>query len=184
MSDTSSAGLLPGRGRSAAVIVASTRAAAGTYPDRTGPVLVAQLRTWGFTVAETQVVPDGAPVREALSQALAAAPDLVLTSGGTGLTPTDQTPEHTSPFLDRLVPGVPEALRAAGIAKGIPTAMLSRGLAGLAGQTFVLNLPGSLGGVRDALEVLEAVIGHLLDQVRGSDHRASGSTPTSDPGGG
>jgi molybdenum cofactor synthesis domain-containing protein len=94
----------------------------------------------------------------------------VLTTGGTGLTPTDVTPEQTAPVLDRLVPGVAEAIRAAGVAKGVPTAMLSRGLAGLAGRTFVVNLPGSRGGVTDALDVLGPVLGHALDQMRGGDH--------------
>ena len=94
----------------------------------------------------------------------------MLTTGGTGLTPTDATPEQTIPLLDRLVPGVAEAIRAAGVAKGVPTAMLSRGLVGLAGRTFVANLPGSRGGVSDALDVLEPVLGHALDQIPGSDH--------------
>jgi molybdenum cofactor synthesis domain-containing protein len=94
----------------------------------------------------------------------------VLTTGGTGLTPTDATPEQTMPLLDRLVPGVAEAIRAAGVAKGVPTAMLSRGLVGLAGRTLVANLPGSRGGVSDALDVLEPVLGHALDQIPGSDH--------------
>lgn len=159
-----------GQGRTAVVLVASTRAAAGVYEDRSGPILVDRLREWGFTVGHPIVVPDGDELGWALGEVLASEPDLVLTSGGTGLTPTDLTPEVTGPLLDRQVPGVAEALRAAGIAKGLPTAMLSRGLAGIAGRTFVVNLPGSRGGVKDALEVLEGVLGHILMQIPGSDH--------------
>ncbi|GAB2775889.1 MogA/MoaB family molybdenum cofactor biosynthesis protein [Terrabacter koreensis] len=159
-----------GAGRSAVVVVASTRAAAGAYEDKSGPVVVERLRAWGFEVGDPVVVPDGDELGRALRVALAGEPALVLTSGGTGLTPTDVTPEQTAPLLDRLVPGVAEAMRAAGVAKGVPTAMLSRGLVGLAGHTFVANLPGSRGGVTDALDVLEPVLGHALDQVPGSDH--------------
>jgi molybdenum cofactor synthesis domain-containing protein len=159
-----------GAGRRAAVVVASTRAATGVYPDRSGPVLVDRLRAWGFEVGDPLVVPDGDELARALREVLASEPDLLLTSGGTGLTPTDGTPEATAPLLDMLVPGVAEALRAAGVAKGILTAMLSRGLTGLAGRTFVANLPGSKGGVEDALEVLGPVLGHILLQIPGSDH--------------
>lgn len=154
----------------AVVITCSTRAASGVYNDTSGELLANALRTWGFRVADPVVVPDGPPVGEALRAALAAEADLVLTTGGTGLNPTDRTPEETAPLLDRLVSGIPEALRAPGVAKGIPGAMLSRGLAGVAGRTLVINLPGSSGGVKDALAVLEPVIAHALDQIRGGDH--------------
>lgn len=158
----------------AAVVVASNRAAAGVYDDTTGPLIVAALREWGFATDEPDVVPDGQPVGEAILRAVALGARVVLTTGGTGLTPTDRTPEVTAPLLDRQVPGIAEAIRAAGVAKGIPTAVLSRGLAGVAGRCLVVNLPGSRGGVKDALAVLAPVVRHAVEQVVGSDHPASG----------
>lgn len=159
----------------ALVLVASTRAAGGVYEDRSGPVLVEGLRALGFAVDGPVVVADGDPVGDALREAVDDGYDVVLTTGGTGLTPTDRTPEVTRPVLDREVPGVAEAVRAAGTAKGVPTAMLSRGLAGVAASTLVVNLPGSSGGCRDALEVLGPVLAHAVAQVRGSDHPRSPS---------
>ncbi len=156
-------------GRRAVVVTCSTRAAAGVYPDRGGPVVVEALRRWGFEVGDPLVVPDGPEVEAALRSAVVSA-DLVVTTGGTGLTPTDRTPEATDAVVDRRVPGIAEAIRAAGVAGGVPTAMLSRGVVGLAGRTLVVNLPGSVGGVRDALVVLESVIVHALDQIAGGDH--------------
>ena len=117
------------------------------------------------------MVADGEPVAEALGAVLAGAPALVLTTGGTGISPTDSTPEMTRRHLDREVPGVAEAIRAAGVAQGVPTAMLSRGVAGVAGRSLVVNLPGSAGGVQDALAVLADVVGHAVDQIEGGDHR-------------
>lgn len=153
-----------------AVVVASNRAAAGVYDDTTGPLIVEFLARLGFAVDPPAVVPDGEPVGAAIADAVARGARVVLTTGGTGLTPTDRTPEVTRPLLDREVPGLAEAIRAAGVAKGVPTAVLSRGLAGVAGTTLVVNLPGSRGGVKDALGVLEPVLVHAVEQVVGSDH--------------
>jgi molybdenum cofactor synthesis domain-containing protein len=152
------------------VVVASNRAAAGVYEDATGPLLVQFLAEMGFVVGAPVVVPDGDPVGEAIAAFVDAGARVVLTTGGTGLTPTDRTPEATRPLLDREVPGIAEAIRAAGVAKGVPTAMLSRGLAGLAGSCLVVNLPGSRGWVKDAIDVLRPVLAHAVDQSVGSDH--------------
>jgi molybdenum cofactor synthesis domain-containing protein len=156
------------------VVTASNRAAAGVYADRGGPVLADGLRALGFEVDGPQVVPDGDPVEQALRAAVAAGYDVVLTTGGTGLTPGDLTPEATRRVVDREVPGLAEAVRAHGVASGVPTAMLSRGLAGVAGRTLVVNLPGSTGGCRDGLAVLSPVLVHAVDQVRGGDHPQGG----------
>jgi molybdenum cofactor synthesis domain-containing protein len=154
----------------AGVVVASNRAAAGVYDDTTGPLIVDFLTEQGFTVGAPQVVPDGDPVREAIATFVSAGARVVLTTGGTGLTPTDRTPEATRALLDREVPGIAEAIRAAGVAAGVPAAVLSRGVAGLAGDCLVVNLPGSRGGVKDGLEVLRPWLVHAVEQVAGSDH--------------
>ncbi|MGL5809214.1 MAG: MogA/MoaB family molybdenum cofactor biosynthesis protein [Nocardioides sp.] len=166
---------VPGSGPSreplaAAVVVASNRAAAGVYDDTTGPVIVAALREWGFEVAGPNVVPDGDPVGEAISAAVSAGARVVLTTGGTGLTPTDRTPEATGRLLEWQVPGIAETIRAYGVANGVPTAALSRGLAGVIGRCLVVNLPGSRGGVGDALAVLAPLLVHAVEQITGSDH--------------
>jgi molybdenum cofactor synthesis domain-containing protein len=159
----------------AAVVVASNRASTGVYEDTTGPLIVDALRSWGFEVGEPAVVGDGAPVAEAITAALADGVSVVLSTGGTGVNPTDRTPEATRPLLDRELPGVAEAIRAHGVAKGVPTAMLSRGVAGVAGKAVVVNLPGSRGGVKDGLEVLADIIPHAVDQLMGGDHPGSAS---------
>ena len=155
---------------SAVVITCSTRAAAGVYPDRSGPIIVDALRSWGLAVGDAVVVADGPDVEVAIRAAVSTGVSLVLTTGGTGLTANDETPEATLRVVDRLVPGIAEAIRAAGVQAGVPSAMLSRGVSGLAGQTLVVNLPGSTGGVRDGLAVLKPVVAHAFSQIQGGDH--------------
>ena len=154
----------------ALAVTVSNRAAAGVYEDRSGPVLAGLLAEAGCAVDGPLVVPDGAPVEAALRDAIAAGYDVVVTTGGTGLTPGDLTPEMTRRVLDREIPGIAEAIRAAGVAAGVPAAMLSSGLAGLAGRTLIVNLAGSTGGVRDGMAVLTPVLRHAVDQAHGGDH--------------
>jgi molybdenum cofactor synthesis domain-containing protein len=160
----------------ALAITASNRASAGVYEDRGGPLIVSALADLGFEVDGPQVVPDGDPVEAALRAAVVADYAVVVTTGGTGLSPTDRTPEATRNVLDYEIPGIAEAIRAAGREK-VPTATLSRGIAGVAGRTLVVNLPGSTGGVKDGLAVLAPILGHAVDQIHGGDHPAPPSSP-------
>ncbi|BBZ31778.1 MogA/MoaB family molybdenum cofactor biosynthesis protein [Mycolicibacterium confluentis] len=155
--------------RTGRIIIASTRASAGVYDDRSGPLIAEWFAQQGFCTPEVVVVPDGDPVGRALRIAVADGVDLVITSGGTGISPTDETPKQTKPLLDFELPGLAEAIRRSGLPK-VPTAILSRGLAGVAGQTLIVNLPGSPGGVRDGLAVLTDVVHHAIDQLAGKDH--------------
>jgi molybdenum cofactor synthesis domain-containing protein len=156
----------------ARVIVASNRAATGVYADTSGPRLVAGLRELGCAAGDPVVVKDGEPVAEALRAAVADGVDVVVTSGGTGVTPTDRTPEATRGVLDFEIPGIAEAIRAYSRDR-VPAAALSRGLAGVAGRTLIVNLPGSTGGAKDGLAVLGPLLRHTVDQIRGGDHPGS-----------
>lgn len=155
----------------AAVVTASNRAAAGVYEDRSGEALVRGLEELGFAVEEPRVLPDDVDqLAAALREAVDGGVDVVLTTGGTGLSPTDVTPEATRRVLEREASGLAEALRRHGVQTGVPTAVLSRGLAGTAGRTLIVNLPGSTGGVRDGLSVLAPLLPHVVSQLRGGDH--------------
>jgi len=160
----------------ALAITVSSRAAAGVYADKSGPVLAELLAQAGCEVTGPLVIPDGSAVELALQDAVAAGYDVVVTTGGTGLSPTDATPEMTRMLLDREIPGIAESIRAHGVAVGVPAAALSRGVAGTAGFTLIVNLPGSTGGVRDGMAVLGGVLGHAVDQIRGGDHPRPGGT--------
>jgi len=156
-------------GRSARVIIASSRASAGVYKDRCGPLIVEWLAQHGFSTGQPVLVADGDPVGEALHEALADDVNLIITSGGTGISPTDDTPAQTQAVLDFEVPGLADAIRRSGLPK-VPTSVLSRGVCGVAGRTLVINLPGSPGGVSDGLGVIAEVLDHALDQIAGKDH--------------
>jgi molybdenum cofactor synthesis domain-containing protein len=153
----------------AMAVSVSNRAAAGVYADTSGPVLVELLEALGCQVDGPVVIPDGEPVEQVLRDAVAQGYDAVVTSGGTGLTPTDRTPEMTRLVIEREIPGIAEAIRLTGREK-VPSAVLSRGLAGVAGRTLIVNLPGSTGGVRDGMAVLGEVLEHAIDQIGGGDH--------------
>jgi molybdenum cofactor synthesis domain-containing protein len=166
--DPVSAPLPPGA--RAVVVTASNRASKGVYADRSGQALADGLRALGFEVDGPHVRPDDVDLlTEVLREAVASGADVVLTTGGTGLSPTDVTPEATRAVLEREAPGIAEAVRRFGEGK-VPTSVLSRGLAGTAGRTLVVNLPGSTGGVKDGLAVLGPLLPHVVSQLRGGDH--------------
>jgi molybdenum cofactor synthesis domain-containing protein len=155
--------------RSARVIIASTRASAGVYEDRTGPVIVDWLTQRGYDAPPPVVVPDGLAVSRALFAALGEKPDVILTSGGTGISPTDGTADATANIVDYQIPGLADAIRRSGLPH-VPTSVLSRGVCGVRDGILIVNLPGSSGGVKDGLGVLADVLEHALDQLGGKDH--------------
>lgn len=153
------------------VVTVSTRAAAHEYEDRSGPAVVEALRAFGVDDVTLTVVPDDEDgLERVLRAAVDAGVDAVLTTGGTGLAPDDRTPEATLRVLDREVPGIAEAIRAAGQSTGVATAVLSRGVAGVAGTTLLVNLPGSVGGARDGVALVAPLLAHVRDQLAGGDH--------------
>jgi molybdenum cofactor synthesis domain-containing protein len=159
--------------RTAVVITASNRASAGVYADTSGELLAAGLTKLGYELKDPIVIPDNiSQIQAAIELSLAGNVDLIVTTGGTGVSPHDVTPEATAPLIKKLLPGIPEAFRAYSRDR-VPTTDLSRGLAGVTDSSLIINLPGSPGGVKDGLVIIERLAGHIHDQIAGVDH-----TPT------
>lgn len=160
----------------AALITVSTKGAAGERTDESGPAMREALAAAGIGVVLATVVPDGiAPVQAAIRSAIDHGANLVITSGGTGLSPNDLTPDATRGLLDREIAGIAEALRSSSLAK-TPHGMLSRGLAGSIGATLVVNLPGSPRACRESLDVLVPVLPHAIELLAGATGEAGHAT--------
>lgn len=155
--------------RSGRVIIASTRAATGVYEDRTGPVIVDWLNQRGIATPTPAVIADGEGVVRALFAAVGENVDVIITSGGTGISPSDGTADATANIVDYQIPGLADAIRRSGLPH-VPTSVLSRGVCGVRNRTLIVNLPGSTGGVKDGLGVLDDVLEHAFDQLAGKDH--------------
>jgi molybdenum cofactor synthesis domain-containing protein len=154
----------------AVVITASNRAFNGVYEDRSGQILLAGLRELGYEIPQVTLLPDDAAmITGAITSAITAEIDLVVTTGGTGVSPFDLTPEATEPLVEKKMPGILEALRAYSREK-VPTTDLSRGVAGVTNKTLIINLPGSPGGAKDGLVIIERLASHIHDQIAGHDH--------------
>ncbi len=160
-------------GVSFSVLTVSDSCSAGEREDLSGPEIVRLLSAAGYSPVELVVVPDGVkPVSEALAR-LCEGASLVLTTGGTGLSPRDFTPEATAAVCERLVPGIPEMLRARS-ARTAPAAWLGRGCAGIRGSALVINLPGGLKAVGECVEFLLPLLPHALEVLRGEAGRCGG----------
>jgi molybdenum cofactor biosynthesis protein B len=151
----------------ATVVTVSDRVSDGVRTDASGPLAARLLTDQGFTTSNAVVPDEAGAITDVLRAAVEAGVDVVVTTGGTGLTPRDVTPEATAPVIDRPAPGLAELIRRSG---AVPTAALSRGLAGVAGRTLIINLAGSPGAVRDGITALEPILGHAVSQLRGGDH--------------
>ena len=157
----------------AVVITASNRAFNGIYEDRSGQILLKGLQDLGYQIDSVQILPDDqAKITTAIQSAIDIDIDLVVTTGGTGVSPFDVTPEATSPLLEKSMPGILEALRAYSRDK-VPTTDLSRGVAGVTKKSLIINLPGSPGGAKDGLVIIERLASHIHDQLAGHDHSPS-----------
>ena len=159
--------------RTAIVITASNRASAGVYQDLSGQALKEGLIKLGYQVLDCVVVPDEIDqISNQIKVALNKEINLIVTTGGTGISPKDFTPEATKPLIGKELPGFAEALRAYSREK-VPTADLTRGLAGVTGNSFIINLPGSPGAIKDGLVIIERLAPHIHDQLAGNDHSTS-----------